>query len=199
MCSTLHAMVNFHDKVKFYRHASNCQNTALAVPSRQKGLWGWNGYDQTCNKANFRKHNTRGCQVTSLFHSIMIFTIKLGQKSQNPRNFCFTVFHIVPDLRKMNFYHKFTRVYHLSWSVLGFPSCSITRTRKVIIDVKHLNLLVPVMTILAWYALWNQGNIVTSPSGPGRASTLIIFVRGVGFSIRIVTNQNWTFQDLRKH
>ena len=124
MCSTLHAMVNFHHKVKFYNHAFNCQNTAPAVACHQKCLWGWNGYAQTCNKANFRKHNTRGCQVTSLFHSIMIFTMKLGQKSQNPRNFCFTVFHIVPDLRKMNFYHKFTRIYHLSWSVAGFASFS---------------------------------------------------------------------------
>ena len=124
MCSTLHAMVNFHHKVKVYRRASNCQNTALAVASRQKGLWGWNGYAQTCNKANFRKHNTRGCQVTSLFHSTMVFTMKLGQSSQNLRNFCFTVFHIVPDLRKMNFYHKFTRIYHLSWSVVGFARFS---------------------------------------------------------------------------
>ena len=83
-----------------------------------------------------------------------------------------------------------------------WPGSQVSATYRALQSmsyVKHLNLLVPVMTILAWYALWNQGNIVTSPSGPGRASTLIIFVRGVGFSIRIVTNQNWTFQDLRKH
>ena len=110
--------------VEFHLSQLSCHDTARAVASRQKGLWGWNGYAQTCNKANFRKHNTRGCQVTSLFHSIMIFTMKLGQKSQNPRNFCFTVFHIVPDLRKMNFYHKFTRIYHLSWSVARFASFS---------------------------------------------------------------------------
>ena len=83
-----------------------------------------------------------------------------------------------------------------------WPGSQVSATNRALQSmsyVKHLNLLVPVMTILAWYALWNQGNIVTSTSGPGRASTLIIFVRGVGFSIRIVTNQNWTFQDLRKH
>ena len=188
----------FITQLKFHLSGWTYQNTAPAVASHQKRPWGWQDYAQTWNKANFRKHNTQECQVTSLFHCINIFTPKVCWKSSNPRYFCFTVFRIVPDLRKLYFHHKFTRVYHLFWSAVGFPSFSITRTRRVIIRVKHLNLLVPVMTILAWYALWNQGNIVTSPSGPGGASTLIIFVRGVGFSIRIVTNQNWTFQDLRK-
>ena len=124
MHATLHSVVYLHPSSGIPSQSIELHDTARAVASRQKGLWGWNGYAQTCNKANFRKHNTRGCQVTSLFHSIIIFTMELGQWSQNLRNFCFTVFHIVPDLRKMNFYHKFTRIYHLSWSVAGFASFS---------------------------------------------------------------------------
>ena len=167
--------------------AYTSQNTAPAVASHQKRPWGWQDYAQTWNKANFRKHNTQECQVTSLFHCINIFTPKVCWKSSNPRYFCFTVFRIVLDLQKLYFHHKFTRVYHLFWSAVGFPSFSITRTRRVIIRVKHLNLLVPVMTILAWCAIWNQGNVATSPSGPVRAPSMIIFGRGVGFSIQMVT------------
>ena len=124
MCSTLHAMVNFHHKVKFCNHPFDSKNTPCALACHQKRLWGWNGYAQTCNKVNFPKHNTEGCQVTSLFHCIMIFIRKVCCWFQDRYNFCFKVFDIVPDLRKMNFYHKFTRIYHLSWSVVGFASFS---------------------------------------------------------------------------
>ena len=111
-------------QVKFHLSGWSYQNTAPAVASHQKRPWGWQDYAQTWNKANFRKHNTQECQVTSLFHCINIFTPKVCWKSSNPRYFCFTVFRIVPDLRKMYFYHKLTSVYHLFWSVVGFPSFS---------------------------------------------------------------------------
>ena len=78
MCSTLHAMVNFHHKVKFYKHAFESKNTPCALACHQKRLWGWNGYAQTCNKANFPKNNTEGRQVTSLLRCIIIFTLKVS-------------------------------------------------------------------------------------------------------------------------
>ena len=78
LSSTLHAMVNFHHKVKFHKHAFESKNTAPAVACHQKGLWGWNGYAQICNKANFPKHSTEGRQVTCFFHAVIIFTVQLG-------------------------------------------------------------------------------------------------------------------------
>ena len=65
-------------RVEFHLSQLGCHDTARAVASRQKGLWGWNGYAQTCNKVNFRKHNTQGCQATSLFHSIIISILKVS-------------------------------------------------------------------------------------------------------------------------
>ena len=62
-------------RVEFHLSALGYQNTARAVASRQKGLWGWNGYAQICNKANFPKHSTEGRQVTSFFHAVIIFTV----------------------------------------------------------------------------------------------------------------------------
>ena len=78
LSSTLHAMVNFHHKVKFCNHAFDSKNTPCALACHQKRLWGWNGYAQICNKANFPKHSTEGRQVTSFFHAVIIFTVQLG-------------------------------------------------------------------------------------------------------------------------
>ena len=58
MCSTLHAMVNFHHKVKFCNHAFDSKNTPCALACHQKRLIGWKEYAQTCLWLNFPKHNT---------------------------------------------------------------------------------------------------------------------------------------------
>ena len=75
MCSTLHAMVNFHHKVKFCNLAFEFKNTPCALACHQKRLIGWKEYAQTCLWLNFPKHNTDIIQVACFFRWKIIFNM----------------------------------------------------------------------------------------------------------------------------
>ena len=111
MCSTLHAMVNFHHKVKFCNLAFDFKNTPCALACHQKRLIGWKEYAQTCLWLNFPKHNTDIIQVACFFRWKIIFNMynSLATGMSMKKNFKVVPVHGIHEIH--SFYIVASRGY----------------------------------------------------------------------------------------